>query len=327
MHQNVSQVKAAVCSGRVAQSSIASDRLMSIPIGTVVDNDESASDVQSPDGCKHCIAADFVKAVDHKTANAVVDDGPKDTNQLHGLDVVDGHTVEGPVVGTLTSIACGDEPSVVNPLCVDDFMYPPSKETVASQFLYSCGRRLVNVTHDSQNLSENSICSTDEEVGSPTRQGARNGISNNNSSIASTAEHTSIATNIASCDVLDKIATVILDTHAESSPKVADHDLTHASPSTTVPATNTPSRVADGTHGDEVPELKGCFAHASTVRMPTADSQSKSPSMQSFARGIPNKYGQESLDDIEYRQLIKELKIKSCKTKAWEPTTVCSLIC
>ena len=241
MHQNVSEVKAAVCSGRVAQSSIASDRLMSIPVGTVVDNDESASDVQSPDGCKHCIAADFVKAMDHKTANAVLDDGPKDTNQVHGLDMVDGHTVEGPVVGTLTSIACGDEPSVLNPLCVDDFMYPPSKETVASQFLYSCGRRLVNVTHeamhDSQNLSENSICSTDEEVGTATRQGARNGISNNNSSIASTAEQTSIATNIASCDVLDKIATVILDTHDESSPKVADHDLTHASPSTTVPAT------------------------------------------------------------------------------------------
>ena len=69
------------------------------------------------------------------TANAVLDNGPKDTNQVHGLDVVDGHTVEGPVVGTLTSIACGDEPSVLNPLCVDDFMYPPSKETVASQFL------------------------------------------------------------------------------------------------------------------------------------------------------------------------------------------------
>ena len=153
MHQNLSEVKAAICSGSVAQSSIASDRLMSIPVGNVVENDESASDVQSPDGCKHCIATDFVKAMDHNTANAVVDDGAKDTNQVHGLDVVDGHTVEGPLVGTLTSVACGDEASVLKPLCVDDFM--PSKETVASQFLYSCGRRLVTGTHEAMHDSQN----------------------------------------------------------------------------------------------------------------------------------------------------------------------------
>ncbi len=45
--------------------------------------------------------------MDHKTANAVLDNGPKDINQVHGLDVVDGHTVEGPVVGSLTGTIRG----------------------------------------------------------------------------------------------------------------------------------------------------------------------------------------------------------------------------
>jgi len=275
MHQNLSEVKVAICSGSVVQSSIASDRFMSIPVGNIVDDNESASDVQYPDRCKHGIATGFVQAMDQNTANAVLDDGPKDTNQVHGLDMVDGHTVEGPSDGTLTSVACGDEPSVLNPLCGDDFMYPPSKETVASQFLYSCGRRLVTATHeamhDSQNLSDKSICSTNEAVRTAARQGERNGISNTDSSIASTAEQTSNA----SCNVVDKIATVILDTHAESSSEVANNDLTQASPSTIVAATKTHLRGADGTHGDEVPELEGCFEHASKMRVLAADSQPK----------------------------------------------------
>ena len=107
--------------------------------------------------------------------------------------------------------------------------------------------------------------------------------------------------------MVDRIATVIFDTHAESSSEVAHNDLTHASPST---------------HGDEVPELDDRFEHASTVRVLAADSQSKSPSMQCCARARTNKYGQENLEywhDMECRQLMKVLKIKSCKTKAWEP--------
>ncbi len=60
---------------------------------------------------------------------------------------------------------------------------------------------------------------------------------------------------------------------------------------------NTTLRVADetviGRLTDEVSELENCFGQASIVRMHVADSQSKAPSMQSFARGIPNKYGKE----------------------------------
>ena len=286
--QNLSEIKVAICSGSAMQSS----------------NNESAIDVQYPDGCKHGIATDFVQAMDQNIANAVLDDGPKDTNQVHGLDVVDGHTIEGPSDGTLAPVAGGAKPSVLNCLGGDDLMYSPSKETVASQLSYSCGRSMVTATHvamhDSQNLCDKSICSVNRTAA---RQGERNGISNTNSSIASTAEQPSIA----SCNVVDRIATVILDTHAESSSEVAHNDLTHASPST---------------HGDEVPELEGRFEHASTVRVLAADSQSKSPSMQSCARARTNKYGQENLEywhDMECRQLMKVLKIKSCKTKAWEP--------
>ena len=292
MQQNLSEIKVAICSGGAMQSSIASDRLMIIPVGNIVDDNESAIDVQYPDGCKHGIATDFVRAMDQNTANAVLDDGPKDTNHLHGLDVVDGHTVEGPSDGTLTSVAGGDELSVLNSLGGYNFMYSPSKEAVTHKAM-----------HDSQNLSDKSIRSTDEAVRTTARQGERNGISNTDSNIASAAEQPSIA----SCNVVDKIATEILDTHAESSSEVAHDDFTHASPST---------------HGDEVPELEGRFEHASTVRVLAADSQSKSPSMQSCARARTNKYGQENLEywhDMECRQLMKVLKIKSCKKKAWEP--------
>ena len=106
---------------------------------------------------------------------------------------------------------------------------------------------------------------------------------------------------------MDEIAIEILDTRAESSSEVAHDHFTHASPLT---------------HGDEVPELEGRFEHASTVRVLAADSQSKSPSMQSCARARTNKYGQENLEfwhGMECRQLMKVLKIKSCKKKAWEP--------
>jgi hypothetical protein len=72
---------------------------------------------------------------------------------------------------------------------------------------------------------------------------------------------------------------------------------THANHSTTLAAMNTTLRVADetviGRLTDEVSELENCFGQASIVRMLVADSQSKAPSMQSFARGIPNKYGKE----------------------------------
>ena len=284
MQQNLSEIKVAICSGSAVQSNIASDRLMSIPIGNIVDDNESAIDVQYRDGREHGIATNFL---DQNTANAVLDDGP---NQVHGFDVVDGHTVEGPSDGTLTSVAGGDEPSVLTSLGGDIFMYSPSKETVTH-----------GAMHDSQSLSDKSIRSTDEAVRTAARQVERSG--NTDSSIASAAEQPSIT----SCNVVDKIATVILDTHVESSSEVAHDDFTHASPST---------------HGDEVPELEGRFEHASTVRMLAADSQSKPSSMQPCARARTNKYGQENLEywhDMECRQLMKVLKIKSCKIKAWEP--------
>lgn len=64
MQQNLSEIKVAICSGSAMQTS----------------NNESAIDVQYPDGCKHGIATDFVQAMDQNIANAVLDDGPKDTN-------------------------------------------------------------------------------------------------------------------------------------------------------------------------------------------------------------------------------------------------------
>ncbi|DBA93430.1 TPA: hypothetical protein ACH3X1_016749 [Trebouxia sp. C0004] len=166
----------------------------------------------------------------------------------------------------MAHVAGGAKPSVLNCLGGDDLMYSPSKETVASQLSYSCGRRMVIATHeamhDSQNLCDKSICSVDRIAARP---GERNGISNIGSSTASTSEQPSTA----SSNVVDRIATVILDTHAESSCEVAHNDLTHASPPT---------------NGNGVPELEGCFEHASTVRVPAANSQSKSPSMQSCVR-------------------------------------------
>jgi len=127
----------------VAQS-VASDGLMSIPVGD-----------------------------DHNTATADLDDGPiwtpKATNQLHGLEVVNGHTVEGPIGDTLASIACGDEATVLMPLLAENFLYPPTNVIVASQLLYSQGKEIVAASleamPDSQNLHESYFCSTDEEVG------------------------------------------------------------------------------------------------------------------------------------------------------------------
>ena len=188
---------------------------------------------------------------------------------------------------------------------------------------------------DSQNLAENSVCSTYEEVRTATRLGASSDITSHKSGIATTTELTSIPTNITSCNVVDEAASVRLDTHVEPSSEAAHQDLmgyAHASHSTTLAAMNTTVRVADetviGRLRDEVSELENCFGQASTLRMPVADSQSKARSMQSFARGIPNQYGKESWDywhDIEYKELMKVLKIKSCKTKAWEPDS-CVLV-
>ena len=166
-------------------------------------------------------------------------------------------------------------------------------------------------------------------MGTATRLGASRDITSHKSGIATTTELTSIAADMVSCNVVDKTAIVSLDTHVESSSEAAHQDLmgyAHASHSTTLAAMNTTLRVADetviGRLRDEEFELENCFGQASMVRMPMADSQSKVSSMQSFARGTPNEYGKESWDfwhDIEYKELMKVLKIKSCKTKAWEP--------
>ena len=172
---------------------------------------------------------------------------------------------------------------------------------------------------DLQNLAENSVCSTYEEVGTATRLGASIDITSHKSGIATTTELTSIAADMVSCNVVDRTAIVTLDTHVESSSEAAHQDLmgyAHASHSTTLAAMNTTLRVADetviGRLRDEESELENCFGQASMVRMPMADSQSKVSSRQSFARGTPNEYGKESCDywhDIEMPQYTSWLEM------------------